>query len=145
MTNKIITFWNAVKLIHPDLNPEIQDPSEKMDSLIFNRGDESELYKLCVLWGLIDDPEITNFTPEYSLEPGKYIKINDIKGIIVDVIELNDKTKVIVWIEGSYKKYMRNNNWPQDKDFYVTGYCNENDYMKIDMKYQTFMMSGAKI
>jgi hypothetical protein len=57
---------------------------------------------------LIDDPEITNFTPEYSLEPGKYIKINDIKGIIVDVIELNDKTKVIVWIEGSYKKYMRN-------------------------------------
>jgi len=45
---KTISFFEMVKNIHPDWNPEIQNPEIKMEELTKYRDDEKELYKLAV-------------------------------------------------------------------------------------------------
>ena len=52
-----ITFREIVKLIHPDSNPLITNPSEKMNDVLLNRANKMALWNLAVRWGLIDGIE----------------------------------------------------------------------------------------
>lgn len=57
MTTATISFREIVKLIHPDCNPNITDAGAKMRDVNQYRNDESALYRLAVMWGLIKRPE----------------------------------------------------------------------------------------
>lgn len=50
---KSITFKQIVKLVHPDLNPNLVNTTSKMNSIRIYRKDERFLYKLGVKWGVI--------------------------------------------------------------------------------------------
>lgn len=53
-----ITYRELVKLIHPDLNPDISDPGGKMRLITIHKNDPARLFQFAVNWGLI--------TPNYS-------------------------------------------------------------------------------
>lgn len=57
-----ITFRELVKKIHPDHNPHIEDAGGKMRSAVLYKNNPEELYKLAVLWGLVEGAK-----PEYDL------------------------------------------------------------------------------
>ena len=48
-----ISFTDLVKLIHPDTNPNITNPSEKMSIVLRNRSNKKALYNLAVQWGVV--------------------------------------------------------------------------------------------
>lgn len=49
-----ISFKDLAKLIHPDTNPDIENPSEKMTLALRNRGDKKALWNLAVQWGVVE-------------------------------------------------------------------------------------------
>jgi len=48
-----ITFREAIKLVHPDSNPNITNAGEKVKTVMYHKKNESVLYKLMVHWNLI--------------------------------------------------------------------------------------------
>ena len=138
--NKTMSYFDIVKLLHPDLNPDIEDPHIKMEKAIQFRTDEKALYKLACQWKLIDDGE-KSFTPEYTIEEGKIIKIDGKNGIIVDVKRYNHYIDIYVWLDGSFKKFKKEGIKDQDEKFYVVGYAPEQEYMDADLKYQMIIMN----
>ncbi len=52
MTNTI-SYKNIIKLIHPDLNPNISDAAEKISKVKLFYKNEIMLYKFGVEWGVI--------------------------------------------------------------------------------------------
>jgi hypothetical protein len=60
-----ISFKEAIKMVHPDTNPNILDAGEKVRMVMMYKNDESALYKMLNSWGLIgagpapkEEPEI---------------------------------------------------------------------------------------
>jgi hypothetical protein len=53
MMTDTISFRDIVKLIHPDVNPTIENASIKMTDAVKFRSNEGMLYQLGVLWGVI--------------------------------------------------------------------------------------------
>jgi len=135
---KTISFFEMVKNIHPDWNPEIQNPEIKMEELTKYRDDEKELYKLAVRWGLIEDNSIQKADINYKLNEGKLVKVDQkTEGIVVDVKKTNNDVIVVLYINEQFKTYKRNKEESQDDFFYVTGFADEKTYEKIDYKYQS--------
>jgi len=135
---KTISFFEMVKNIHPDWNPEIQNPEIKMEELARYRDDEKELYKLAVRWGLIEDNSIQKADINYKLNEGKLVKVDQkTEGIVVDVKKTNNDVIVVLYINEQFKTYKRNKEESQDDFFYVTGFADEKTYEKIDYKYQS--------
>ena len=52
-----LTFRELVKMVHPDSNPNITNPSEKMNDIMLNRGNSRALWNLAVRWGLVGGTE----------------------------------------------------------------------------------------
>ena len=50
---RTISFRELVRLIHPDINPNITNAGGKMRDAKLFRGHPEELYKLAVRWGLM--------------------------------------------------------------------------------------------
>ena len=48
-----IDFRSAIKLVHPDSNPNITNAGEKVRTIKMFRDDEQKLYNYMVMWGLI--------------------------------------------------------------------------------------------
>lgn len=48
-----ITFKKAIRLVHPDTNPNITDASTKVATIMANKNDEAVLYDWMVHWSLI--------------------------------------------------------------------------------------------
>ena len=135
---KTISFFEMVKNIHPDWNPEIQNPEIKMEELTKYRDDEKELYKLAVRWGLIEDNSIQKADINYKLNEGKLVKVDQkTEGIVVDVKKTNNDVIVVLYINEQFKTYKRNKEESQDDFFYVTGFADEKTYEKIDYNYQS--------
>lgn len=140
---KTISFFEMVKNIHPDWNPEIQNPEIKMEELTKYRDDEKELYKLAVRWGLIEDNSIQKADINYKLNEGKLVKVDQkTEGIVVDVKKTNNDVIVVLYINEQFKTYKRNKEESQDDFFYVTGFADEKTYEKIDYKYQSKIRGG---
>ena len=55
-----LTFREIVKFIHPDSNPSVVNPSEKMTDAILNKSNKRALYNLAVRWGFINSTENVN-------------------------------------------------------------------------------------
>jgi len=53
MTNTI-SYREIAKLIHPDLNPDIDDPAEKLRKIKVFRKNDTMLFKFGVEWGIIE-------------------------------------------------------------------------------------------
>lgn len=135
---KTISFFEMVKNVHPDWNPEIQNPEIKMEELTRYRDDEKELYKLAVRWGLIEDSSIQKADISYKLNEGKLVKVDQkTEGIVVDVKKNNSDVIVVLYINEQFKTYKRNKEESQDDFFYVTGFADEKTYENIDYKYQS--------
>jgi hypothetical protein len=49
----IISFKEAIKMVHPDSNPHITDAGEKVNAIMMYKNDETSLYKLLSNWGLL--------------------------------------------------------------------------------------------
>lgn len=135
---KIMSYFDIVKLIHPDWNPDINNPTEKMEEATRYKSDESTLYRLAITWGLIEDDSISKVSNHYVIGRGKRVKINQqYEGIIVDFKQKGQLVDVIVWINGGFRSFKRTSIEEQDDDFYIVGYADDNEYTKLDLKYQT--------
>lgn len=135
--DKTMKYFDIVKLIHPDWNPDIENPSIKMEEATKNKDDEVTLYKLAVMWGLIEDDTIEKVEINYVLDRGKIVKINGKhEGIIIDIIKRQSYVEVIAHVNGSFRKFQRKDNEDQDTDFYVIGYADDETYHDLDYKYQ---------
>jgi hypothetical protein len=67
-----ITFKEAIKMVHPDTNPNIVNAGEKVRAVMAYKNDESALYKLLNHWGLIGskpEPEKTFQYERIVLQP----------------------------------------------------------------------------
>lgn len=54
---RTITYAEAVRLVHPDLNPGIKNSGEKISKLKVHREEPETLYKFLVQWKIIEDTE----------------------------------------------------------------------------------------
>jgi len=134
---KTITYWNIVKMIHPDFNPEIQNPSNKMAEATAKKDDEEALYMLAVKWGLIEDDSVEKVDIQYVIDRGKLIRVDQkYEGIVIDLIKKQQFLRVIVYINGSFREFKRNDINDQDENFYVIGYADDEEYNNLDFKYQ---------
>ena len=134
---KTITYWNIVKMIHPDFNPDIQNPSKKMAEATAKKDDEEALYFLAVKWGLIEDETVEKVDIQYIIDRGKLVRIDQkYEGIVIDLIKKQQFLRVIVYINGSFREFRRNNINDQDENFYVIGYADDEEYNNLDFKYQ---------
>jgi len=68
MMTDTISFRDIVKLIHPDVNPTIENASIKMTDAVRFRSNEGMLYKLGVLWGVITKTVENESTPRETWE-----------------------------------------------------------------------------
>jgi len=136
-TDKKISFFEIVKLIHPDFNPEIQNPEIKMTEVVANKDDEEKLYKLAVSWGIIEDDEIEKIEINYIIDRGKLVRINkQYEGIVIDFQKNGSLLDVIVSINKEFRKFQRKNFNDQDENFYIIGYASDKEYNDLDFKYQ---------
>ncbi|MFW6002639.1 MAG: hypothetical protein ACOCQD_04800 [archaeon] len=96
--NKTLKYFDIVKMIHPDWNPEIQDPTSKMEEATRYKDDESTLYILAVKWGLIEDDTVQKYDSKfYPIDRGKKVKINQKhEGIIMDFKTRGSLVDIIV-------------------------------------------------
>lgn len=95
--SKTISYFDVVKLIHPDWNPDIQNPTEKMEEATRYKNDGHTLYRLAVKWGLIEDDSVSKVDNHYVVGTGKLVKINQQhEGIIVDFVQRGQLVDVIV-------------------------------------------------
>lgn len=141
--NKTMGYFDIVKLIHPDWNPQIQNPTEKMEEATRYKNDEHTLYRLAVKWSLIEDDSISKVDTHYVMGKGKIVKVNQkYEGIIVDFKQKGQLVDVIVWINGGFRSFKRNNAEDQDNDFYIVGHADDNEYTDLDLKYQ--LMHGER-
>lgn len=135
--NRTMGYFDIVKLIHPDWNPEIEKPSQKMDEATRYKDDESTLYRLAITWGLVEDDSVSNVYTHYVIGRGKLVKINQKhEGIIVDIKQKGQMTDVIVWVNGGFRSFKRTSLEDQDDDFHVVGYADDGEYTNLDFKYQ---------
>lgn len=138
--SKTLGYFDIVKLIHPDWNPEVQNPTEKMEEATRYKNDESTLYELAVKWGFIEDNSIQlfdNTNTDYIIDRGKIVKINQkYEGIIIDFVEKGSLINVIVWINGGFRSFRRQDTETQDDNFYIVGNADDDEYTKLDFKYQ---------
>lgn len=95
--DKTMNYFEIVKLIHPDWNPDVQNPSEKMEEATRYKKDEHTLYRLAISWGLIEDESVSKVNNEYVIGRGKLVRINQQhEGIIVDFKQKGQMVDVIV-------------------------------------------------
>jgi len=103
-----VTFKEIVKLVHPDINPGIEDPSGKMSQIMLYRNEPATLYRLSVDWGLIhvdNGKIITGYNKKHTsrikyrrkrrhkssnIEVGSRILVKT-KGIVATVIRITPK------------------------------------------------------
>jgi len=64
-TVKLMDFKTAVRLIHPDVNPDIDDGSEKLHTLLTYRENKRMIYRFISEWGLIK-PDANGNLPEFE-------------------------------------------------------------------------------
>jgi len=82
---KPITFPEIAKMIHPDLNPSIDNPGEKMALVTQNKNNPSFLFNLAVRWGLIKGHTQGKV---YYFNVGNVINyLRNRKAVIVDVVK----------------------------------------------------------
>lgn len=134
---KTIDFFEIVKMIHPDFNPEIENPSTKMTEVTANKDDPETLYLLAVRWGLIEDDEIEKVEINYTIDRGKLVRINQqYEGIIIDFEQKKSFLEIIVHVNEQFRKFQKKDFDDQDENFYVIGYAPEKQYNNLDYKYQ---------
>jgi curved DNA-binding protein CbpA len=62
MEIKTITFREIVKLIHPDINPDVKEPANKLQQIMVWRDNPRMLYRLAEEWDILtDDAEIQSY------------------------------------------------------------------------------------
>lgn len=51
---KEITFNKAIKIVHPDANPTIENPGDKVRTIMMYKNNPKKMYRCLVNWGLIE-------------------------------------------------------------------------------------------
>lgn len=134
---KKIGFFEIVKLIHPDFNPDIENPSTKMSEVVANKDDEESLYRLAVKWGIIEDDTIEKVDIKYTIDRGKLVRVDQKhEGIIVDFKETKSHLDLYVWVNNEFRRFKRKSFDDQDEYFYVIGYAEDKQYSDLDYKFQ---------
>ena len=64
-------YKELLKMIHPDLNPTITNPGDKITLCKLYKNDPSKLVELAIMWGLIPDPKKVKVEKAKAEEPGK--------------------------------------------------------------------------
>lgn len=105
-----MTFTQLVKLIHPDVNPNVQNAGDKMREAIKNRSNVSELYKLALNWGLVEPPKRQTVSSDVWSTTTDLISINDMvefyhpqygnsRGVVVDIKHRNSIYQIYIVTE----------------------------------------------
>lgn len=61
-----MNYKELIRLVHPDLNPNVQDAGMKISQIMTNKNNPSELMRLAISWGLIKGSSNTNNTQSNS-------------------------------------------------------------------------------
>jgi len=86
---------------------------------------------------LIEDETVEKVDIQYIIDRGKLVRIDQkYEGIVIDLIKKQQFLRVIVYINGSFREFRRNNINDQDENFYVIGYADDEEYNNLDFKYQ---------
>lgn len=49
-----ITFKEILKLVHPDVNPDLENTTDKLNEILRFKTNEGVLYRLALDWGLVE-------------------------------------------------------------------------------------------
>jgi hypothetical protein len=128
-------FNKLVMLIHPDINPNIENPGDKMIQAVTFKDDEKKLESLAIKWGLIENTK-KPFKNKFTIEEGKDLIVNDDRYIIVDVKKEKNYINISTIKNDKIYHFKRNDINDQDESFYVDKYTIDNEYMSADMTYQ---------
>jgi curved DNA-binding protein CbpA len=100
MEIKTIEFKEILKLIHPDINPDVKESARKLQQIMTWRDNPRMLYRLAEEWDILtDDAEIqsydsiTWFSGNVSTEPKQTEQVNEPE-TVDDVIRVGDLISV---------------------------------------------------
>ncbi len=57
-----MNYKELIKMVHPDLNPNVKDPGVKISQIMSNKNNPSELMRLAISWGLIKSSSNESYT-----------------------------------------------------------------------------------
>jgi len=91
-----ISFREAIKLVHPDINKNVIDASYKITTIKVYRNDEKYLYTLLSKWGDLKTKNSNFKTFKNTKNYSTTIRINSeifvkTKGIVVKVVKITRK------------------------------------------------------
>jgi len=92
-----LNFKDIVKLIHPDVNPDIKNASEKMTKVIEFHNDPYKLYGLAKMWGLITDKvkeDLKKMSFDEIMSLHEMNNINCSEKLMEISINMNDERKL---------------------------------------------------
>jgi len=95
MEIKTITFKEIVKLIHPDINPDIKEPTNKLQQIMTWRDNPRMLYRLAEEWDILTDDADVNSVDSMVWFSGNVQteQVNDPEAVD-DVIRVGDLISV---------------------------------------------------
>jgi hypothetical protein len=75
MNTQSINFRDAIRMVHPDSNPNIQDAGTKVREVMRFKKSPTHLFILMVRWGLVKEeikPAQETKSTKFKLQPNKY-------------------------------------------------------------------------
>ncbi len=150
MSNTQISYPELIKMVHPDINPNVQDVGDKIATIKRHRDNPDFLYKLAVKWGFF--PE-TKGTKIFTFKVGNVVSyiMDGIKrrAVIIDIqnFPINRYKVVIVDIVSRtvFEKFFDNINVSEYGGIEVIGKANETSRLKADFLYVVYKKKQEKI
>jgi hypothetical protein len=104
---KQIFFKDIVKKIHPDLNPNIKNASEKMNDILLYKNNPRKLYHLAVKWGLLSHTKpFKKFEWVWTPDKNREIQVNDnifhLKKEIIVIVEKITSKRYYYYLNGHH-------------------------------------------
>lgn len=68
-----MNYKELIKMVHPDLNPNVVDAGVKVSEIMKNKNNPSELMRLAIQWGLINSSSNTNYNTQKTSNQNDYL------------------------------------------------------------------------
>lgn len=73
-----MNYKELIRLVHPDLNPNVKDAGVKVSEIMKNKHNPSELMRLAIQWGLIEGKTNSNYTTQNTYD-NLWLRFNYVK------------------------------------------------------------------
>ncbi len=122
-----MTFKEIVKMIHPDLNPNMPDVGSKMADVVKYKHNPTQLFHLAIKWGLVQGRKINTL----FFQVGNVVKYETDKRAIIIVKEGNSSGNWIYLVDivkrSVLKIFIKNTNVSKYQNIEVIGKAKDKD------------------